>query len=190
MDQERISETVSEKPRRGRRRIMGPLAISTVDVVAPEVKSERGRQNVYYRQLALGALAHDPRFRWIADEDGMMAGDKSAWRPGVLAELGRIWVVDEDLMLRIAELVCEIKPPTTRAAVALIRRARLRSMVGTRASVVKAIRRSIGGFLSRYPDTPWEVVVDALQQVCDEGEPEAPDHEGRLAFIVARQDAP
>lgn len=160
-----IPEAVSEKRKRGRPRVIGPEAEPVVDLVAPDVTTERGRQDAYYRQIALGVLMSDRRFTWLADEAAMKAGAPKAWKPTILAELGRI--PDDEAMKAVAAQVCELRPKA-KAAVAMIRRYRLgREPEGTPAGLdhhlVEAVNQYWGGHTSLTP----AVIVEVLRALAD-----------------------
>src|SRR4051794_40519565 len=118
-------EAASENTQKRKRR--RPLRFSEEELAlvrfcSPDTKTHRHMQNVAYRQRALHYLSQDQQFAWLCDEKAMMEGEAQAWRPGILAELGRI--PDTEEMKRAAAQLCEMKPKT-KAAVAMIRRYRI-----------------------------------------------------------------
>jgi hypothetical protein len=178
-----ISETVSEtpKPKRGRPRVIPDdyRAIFQAYGLFTDVTTERGRQNIAYRQRALRVLGNDPRFKWVADRDAMRRGDPGSFRPTILAELGRI--ADDDQLREMALEVCRVKP-TTRRAVAAVRRWRLgRSGVGDADGLLDELIRHVDDYLDRYPETPPAALVEAVSELLEAVEsfgPEAPDASG------------
>ena len=90
-----FSEAASEKDTRAKRRGRPPAIDDrlrqAVLTMFPEVKTERGRQDVAYRLMAIRELAEDPEFAWLADGPSMTAGGGNpSWKPGILTELGRL----------------------------------------------------------------------------------------------------
>jgi hypothetical protein len=118
-----ISEAASEKRKRGRPRLIPASMLGVVDF-ATSCRTARGKQDVYYRLRAIHVLAGDERFSWLADSRAMEDGSPNAWKPSILSELGRF---QSDATLRAFALaLCEIRPrPTSKAAVSMLRRARL-----------------------------------------------------------------
>lgn len=121
-----ISGAAPEKRKRGRPRIM-PASYSTfLAEWYPDIRTERGRQDIAYRLRALDVLADDERFSWLADSEAMEAGSPNAWKPSILSELGRFG--NDETLRSFALALCEIRPrPKTKEAVSMLRRAR-RSM--------------------------------------------------------------
>lgn len=78
-------------------------------VLYPEV-TPRHLNNIVYRSRAVSVLAHDPEFAWLADGPAMTEGKRNSWKPGILAELGRI--DNEDDIRTFAREICRIKPFT------------------------------------------------------------------------------
>lgn len=112
-------ETVSENKRhRGRPRVIPHELEGPVSFIGPNVQTDRGRQNVFYRMRALDILSDLERFKWLCDEEKIMANVPRAMKPTILTELGRFQ--DDDEMREVAGILCEHKPKTKRA-VALIR---------------------------------------------------------------------
>lgn len=162
--QDGISEAASEKRKRGRPRIMGPSAESMADFVAPDVKSSRGRQDSYYRMIALTVLTKDERLAWLADESAMKAGT-GRWKPSILSELGRI--PNEEDLKAVALRICELKPKT-KDAVAMIRRARLgREPEGNYLTLFKHLENALNAYLSGRPSTPEDWIIKALRDLAD-----------------------
>ena len=108
-------ENVFRKARRGRPKLLQGIQAEVAAAVAPNVTTERARQNAYYSVMAMEALGDDPRFAWLVDRERGLA------RLTILSELGR--VRNRETLLALAIGLCERKP-RTRAAIGLIRAAR------------------------------------------------------------------
>ncbi len=146
-----ISEMSSEKPNRGRPRVIPDDATIRLFVggFSPGVTTERGRQNAFYALRALAALSREkndegkpPPFAWLA------AGDRA--RKTILAELGRI--DDDRLLVSAAQHLCDAKP-TTRRAVAWLRR--LRGTGGDApdaGQVASAVIRTVNQYAQDHPE--------------------------------------
>lgn len=150
--------------KRGRPKIMTPADEQLCNFWFPEVKSERGRQDVFYRQRAMEHLADQPGLNWLRDEEAMTAGARNAWKPSVLAELGRI--DDPEAMLTAAHRVVHLKPRTCKAAVAMIRRWRRgNTAAACPVSLAAAMVRGIDAYAATHPDTSNKHILDALKWV-------------------------
>jgi hypothetical protein len=163
-----LSEAASEKRKRGRPPVMADHDEALVSYCAPDVRTRRGKLDVFYRQRALGILAirtKDKRFAWVADRAAIEAETKDAWKPGILSALGRI-PNDEDLKA-VALRVCELKPKT-KDAIAMIRRWRTgKASAGDAVGLHKEIVRAVNDYLHRHPGTPWLEVEAALLATLD-----------------------
>ena len=154
------SEAASEKRRRGRPRIMDEEWHAIVDALTPEVRTERARHDFHYRTKAIQTLCYEPRFAWLADEGKMAVGAKDAWKPSILAELGRIR--DADTLRAVALRICELRP-STKEAVALIRRFRLgREAHGDYRALWMHLARALDEYVAVHPSTSVEWKVKAL----------------------------
>jgi hypothetical protein len=133
-----------------------------------DVATVRGRQNKAYLIEAIGALKIDPeaaypqayhdRFPWLFGADRT---NGSTWRFSVLAELGRIR--DPEEIVAAAEELCRIEPPSTKAAIALVREWRGARRADPSAHRLHArLARTIEGYLDEYPDTTFSGVLQAL----------------------------
>ena len=128
-----ISEAASKK--RGR-----PKAVPAwwLRNLYPEIKTERGQQNRYYAQQAIGAFnllgVINPEcgtlpegyehLQWLADWKGGEQGKAGAVKYSILAELGRMLeTADYDTVLSVADVIFREKP-ATKDAVVRIRRVR------------------------------------------------------------------
>ncbi len=120
---EELSETISEKPKRGRPAKILPDILKFIEDMCPELTTRRAREDMYYQLLAQQVLIHDPAYKWLIDGDAMQRGVPGAtYRAGVLRELGRI--EDEDAIRVVAGYACDLKLGNA-AAVKFIRWARL-----------------------------------------------------------------
>lgn len=165
-----ITEAASEKPRRPRGRPRDePETTAGLAALFPDVRSERHRRDLVARQHAFRLLGNVRGCEWIADFKRCAAGD-SAWRPGILVELGRLlkagWPPGE--VIAIARRLCRTRPRTKDAA-ARLRRLRLlwEGMGATRAVRLAGLNRA---------DWP-EAIAEAKRaraKVIAEALPEAP----------------
>lgn len=149
-------ETVSKKPKRGRPRLIPADAQAALQMVAGEAKSERSRQNCFYALRAIQVLGEDPRFKWLADR---ARAHENAWRPTILAELGRIW--DEETLRDAAAMICAHKP-STRQAAAFIRRVRGVRRQPASGTLLKRLLDTVGRFVDEYPETSWHDVQESI----------------------------
>ena len=156
----RTVENVSEISKRGRVPFSVDAELLAINEAAFNATTQRGKLDIYYRLKALSILGNDPRVSWICDAAKLKTGEKSAWKPGILSELGKI--EDKENMLSIALDICELKPKT-KDAIRMIRRTRLGpSKPGTVAGVHGAIINAINRYLSEHPDTSWDIIEEAL----------------------------
>jgi hypothetical protein len=152
-----ISENSSKK--RGRPPLLDDDRLALVKY-ASNAHSLRYKQDVYYRQRALGILLGDPRFSWLCDAGRMSAGLANAWRPTILSALGRIQ--DDESLRRAALAICEARPKA-RDGVRMVRQWRLnRSKPGDALQLSNEIIRAINSYLARYPSTTWLQVEQAM----------------------------
>lgn len=162
-----ILETVSKnrRPKPGRPRVLAPEYEQALQQLFPDVQSHRHLQNVACRQRALVLLSDDPAYRWLCDPEAMQQGKRlspsqKAWRPTILAELGRI--PDDQDLKAMAGRICQLKP-RTKDAVLLIRRWRKgQERPGDAGSLAAALAACINDYLKRYPSTTWSMVRAAL----------------------------
>jgi hypothetical protein len=95
-----ISETASEKPRRGRPLVVDPKLMTFIASVYPEAKTRRGLQNHYYSAMGCGFVRdHASDLAWLWND--------GKGRQGALVELGRItFMYDEEIALGVAKKIC------------------------------------------------------------------------------------
>jgi len=165
----------ASKKRRGRPKVMDKIFAKLAKDISPDVKTTRGLQNVHYRQRAficLG-LGDDARFKWLCDSEAMMKDGPNAWKPGILAELGRF--NDDEELRAYAEAICEQKPKTKDAIVRL-RRARLGN--GARpncTALTQQIARLVDAYRVAHPDATKRQILQAIENVYDAAEETLPD---------------
>ena len=157
-------EHVSETRRRGR-----PPLLSPADVAAYRARGVRGTprtyQNAAYRDRAHRVLGLDgplppgSPLRWLADP-AATRGERRAGRQTILMELGRI--ADDAELVRVADRLCALRPPTTREAVRLIRKCRVGRRPPRPGQLQDQLLNTLRDYLHRYPDTTW---ADALAAV-------------------------
>jgi hypothetical protein len=157
-----ISEAASKK--RGRPKAWSEAAMAVSRFCVPDVKTTRHLQNVAYRQLAMGYLANDPAFAWLCDSERMTAGD-AAWRPGILAELGRF--LEEETIKAYAARICELKPKT-KDAIAMLRRARTgKASAPDTLDLTNKIIGLINQYAADRPGMTKDQILDAIATARD-----------------------
>lgn len=125
-------------------------------MVAGDAKTERSRQNRFYALRAIQVVGGDPRFTWLADR---ARAHENAWRPTILAELGRI---GNDQTLRdVVAMICTHKPSARKAA-AFIRRVRGVRRQPTGSTLLKRLLDTVGRFVDEYPETSWDDVQKSI----------------------------
>ncbi len=160
MSDDGISEAVSEKRKRGRPPTFSPELRARIAHWYSDIKSHRGITDAMYRLRALGLLTDDARFKWLVDKDKMIAGEPNAWKPSILAELGRI--SDEETLKVVALRVCEVKPKT-KDAIAEIRRFRTgKTAAGNASDLYSALATRMNDYIQQHPGMPLSEVDDAV----------------------------
>ncbi len=158
-----ISEAASEngKRQRGRPKLIGSASLrKMIDFCAGDVKTERGRQDVFYRNIALGHLVDDPRFIWLCDKERMTAGAPNSWKPGILAELGRFDFAGGDI-LEAASEICRLKPKT-KDAIAMIRGWRLGERECTPGALYDTLLKAFNDYVGQHPGITKQSVRTAV----------------------------
>lgn len=128
-----ISETVSEKARRGRPTV---LPAWYLDQLREQGRDPHNRQSIndYYRFRAIEALGFlDPetrdvafqKYAWLWNREANDARRPRAIRGVVMTELGRFPDDDMDTMYWAAERICELRPATSHEAAAMVRQWRI-----------------------------------------------------------------
>ena len=162
-----ISEKFSEKPKRGRPRAFSETMEHAYQAYGlfTDTKTRRGRVNICYRQHALYVIKGDPRLAWLFDSELIRTQEHAPFRRTILTELGRI-PNDEDLRA-VALRICELKP-TTKEAVAMIRRFRLgRPAVGSVEGLWDVLARTINEYQASHPEITRTEMLRALEIVSD-----------------------
>jgi len=130
-------------------------------------ETRRNHLNKLWFLRGWGVLKHndEPAFRWFYDDDAIDAGTGRIRRKTILAELGRL--DDDDLILQLARVLCEQKPPM-REAIAMIRRHRLgRLASGSCLDLTVAIMTAINDYVAAHETTELQVLT-ALENAADE----------------------
>jgi hypothetical protein len=127
----------------------------------PEVKTERGLLNVAYRNRAIQTLKDTPGCSWLCDYEKMKAGEKGAWKPTILIELGKI--KDTEAMKAIALELCELKPGQKDGAL-LVKQARLGKPSGDSIQLYEELIHTVNNYLKRYELNKDELII-ALEAV-------------------------
>ena len=173
-EEKRISEAASEntgKRGRGRPPIMDAAAVAQIEKFFPHIKTRRGKQDMDYRALAAFALKDDPRFIWVMGEKGTNG------KPAILSELGRCFL--PDTMRTVALKICELKPKTTKDAVALIRSWRTGKQPERKPfDLGNHIISTINEYKSRHSEMPWSDIENVLRVVLGHIQKEHEELEG------------
>jgi hypothetical protein len=150
---ENISENTPRK--HGRPRKASAITWQVVDQQEGRHTSYRHRANYIYGMRAIEVLGTDPQFAWLHGEQVSTIVD----------ELGRI--DDTDDLRLMARHLCTHQP-STREAVALIRRFRFEAFPpGTIAGLVDTLARSLETYVRTHETMPWTAVRQALAEFVD-----------------------
>jgi hypothetical protein len=110
---------MTEKRKRGRPPIYSPAYAAYMRGLFPEVRSERGRRDVLYRQHAFNALIDGPAY-WFFDAPAIKAGNgPPKLHTCVLAELGKF--DDADLIREFARQMGQQRDLTIKKAAEVLR---------------------------------------------------------------------
>lgn len=157
-----ITENISQnrKPGRPRKFSADIEAISDAIGLFTDSKTRRNRLNILHRQRALSVMGNNAEgLTWLFDKEGFQRGSVKI-KQGILSELGRI--DDDESLIAIARQLCELKP-TTREAVAMVRRWRLgKDGVGSAPDLAQAMLNAYNDYLMRYPSTGDDERAQAL----------------------------
>jgi hypothetical protein len=165
-----ISETVSEKPKRGRpRKYEMELAVCRQVGMDLEIRTHRGKQNRALALIGLDVVSHHPHIAeivWLYDAAAMRAG-KGSTRWHVYTELGRIYSQngDDHEIHDLAETLCRDKP-NGKDAVRWLRR--YRRGVSEKYSVhdlTERIATAINEYGATHPKITAEAIHEALRNV-------------------------
>jgi hypothetical protein len=127
--------------------------------LAQDIKTERGLLNMAYRLRAHAVLYRVPGCSWLCDAEKLRAGEKAAWQPTILIELGKIR--DTEAMIEIALHICDIKPKSKQGAL-MVKQARLGKPPGDRVYLANELIDTINNYSNRYEMSPDDI-LDALQ---------------------------
>jgi hypothetical protein len=169
-----ISETVSEKRRRGR-----PSAFEREDdrkscLLYPDVTTKRSIRSKQYVILGLRAIRPDGVEKINPYHDWFAGLGKGQHRQAVLVELGRIAVQPNnatalDMANKLADRVAAGEFKTTRQAAAWLRWARLSTCnkvpFATALALAKLLITTIMNFMADHPEADADLVNDALANV-------------------------
>jgi hypothetical protein len=161
------SEPAKGPRRRGRpRKVFGPEGYGALmaAIGITDQTTRRGQQDALYRMRAVHLLGDD--YPWLVDKEKMEAGGNAkAWKPIILAELGRI--EDERHLRTCARQLCEIRP-TSKDAVRRIRKWRVGTKPGDENQFRDELARVINDYRRRHPDFTYAEVRVVLNSLCDE----------------------
>lgn len=167
-----ISENISEKPRRGRPRLLSKELEQIAIFKDGPYCSPRTHQNGHYEIRALRVLditgdQLPEEYRWLMDPDKQREGrsERQGYRKTILAELGRI--DDDECLQAVAKRICELKPKT-RDAILMIRRWRVGgSKPADVRQLANEVIRTINDYLQRHPSTTHQQVLTALTEALE-----------------------
>ena len=161
---EAVETDSKTKAKGGRPRAIPDDFQEMIDFVVEPNVCERTRQNTWYRTIAINAVDGHDEFKWLCDGEAIMRGDGKS-RRGILSELGRLQ--DEDAIRAVARELGKMDPrPTTREAVARIRRYRLgREAKGTYYDLVLWLERRMDEYVKTHPDMPREWIPRAFDDL-------------------------
>ncbi len=127
-------------------------------------KTSRGQQDRIYAGLVISDIVRrygaDPRLGWLVNEE------TARW--SILAELGRLREQhDEEAFWEAVAWVLE-NQPKVKSAVAVLRRYRNgSSSPGSIEGLHRELVGRVNDYLRRHPDTPPEVIEEALRVTLD-----------------------
>jgi hypothetical protein len=162
---EGITENFSEKPKRGRPRVLDDEYVRIMRGIGCfESRVRRSNINEHFRMHAVGALLnHNP--------DGMDAGKAEfaylihpateKMKATILTELGRL--KDPDTIRACARVVCDQKMHTRKAVVRL-RSVRAKPKTGYVLDLCDELIAVVNDFLLRHPEFTFDQALDAIEQ--------------------------
>ena len=171
-----ISETVSEKKKRGRPKIVPEWEIKLWEKMSA-FDTARSYQNKHYLLEAMNALEYDPEFAWLLPAEAEIKAGRAKIRNAIMYELGRLQ--DRDVIRAVASRVCELKQKS-KDAVAMIRRFRLgRGAKPDFIDLYMHIANALDDYLIGHPSTPPEMQARALRELADSVEEHELQKEGQ-----------
>jgi hypothetical protein len=136
-----------------------------VGTVFSDIKTTRGRQDMYNALRAIAVLNYAPPYHWLVATEEEVRTESAPLRLAILAELGRI--KDRDDLKEWARVLCRRKPKA-KAAVAMIRRWRLdRAPKVDCLTLTDAIIGFVNDYLATHPDVTRARVLMALENARD-----------------------
>ena len=124
-----------------------------------EARTERGLLNEAYKWRAHAVLYCVPGCSWLCDAEKMRMGEKDAYKPTILIELGKI--KDTEAMIAIALQICDIKPKSKQGAL-MVKQARLGKQPGDTVDLANRLIKFINSYCMKYELKPDDI-LDALQ---------------------------
>ena len=134
--------------------------------------SLRSVQDRVYAVWALDVLKGDELYRWLCGDFtrcitlawlDFRPGAQHAWRPTILAALGRLGFPDRPTVLcPFAAQLCVLQP-STREALRLIHQWQGQDTPGTARGLAQAIAQAMERYLQRHPDTSAQAITQALE---------------------------
>jgi hypothetical protein len=164
-----ITEKFSEKPQRGRPRVLEKDVEEALrrGVGFYKYATRRSNLNEFYMWKAFKAL-------WSDNPEGMAAGKAAfAWfgdpdtegrlkRSTILTELGRLG--DPEAMRRNARIICDQKM-RTREAVVRLRQSRAKPQTGSITGLCDELIAHLNDYWLRHPEFTVEQFLDAIQDL-------------------------
>jgi hypothetical protein len=159
-----ITENFSEKPKRGRPRVLNDEYVRIMRVLGGfESRVRRTNINEYFRMHAVGALLND-------NPDGMDAGKAEfayllhpvteKMKATIMTELGRL--KDPDTIRACARVICEQKM-RTRKAVIRLRSVRAEPKTGYAVDLCDELMAAVNDYRLRYPEFTMDQILDAIE---------------------------
>ena len=163
---EAITEKFSEKPKRGRPRVLNDEFVRIMRGFGGfESRVRRSNINEYFGMHAFGAL-------WNHNPDGMDAG-KAAFaylihpvtekmKATVMTELGRL--EDPDTIRENARYICAQRMPV-REAVVRLRRLRTKPKAGSVWALCNELIAVVNDYRLRHPEFTMDQILDAIEDL-------------------------
>jgi hypothetical protein len=163
-DPNMISENLSEKPKRGRPRILSQeLENECRKYGMYQADTRRSNLNEYFYMKAFAALwNYNPDGEEVAKEEFayLIHPVTEKMKTVILTELGRL--DDPDRIRRNARIICSNKMSTRKAAIKL-RQLRAKPSQGSLAGLSREVIALVNDYLLRHPNFTREEALDALR---------------------------
>lgn len=161
---EAISEKFSEKPKRGRPRVLDDEYVAIMRRLGGMASTvRRSNINEYFRMHAIGAL-------WNHNPDGMDAGRAEfaylihpvteKMKATIMTELGRL--EDPDVIRENARYICAQRM-RVREAVVRLRRLRAKPKAGSAWALCEELLAVVNDYRLRYPEFTIDQTLDAIE---------------------------